>query len=77
MTEQPQPVTLVTRNENHLWKATIEIGSLALAIYYLNHPDMFDRMKEWIGTQCKRAISKFRIWDTRAEIRNLPETERE
>lgn len=75
MTDQQEHVTVVTRNDNPLWKLTVELGMTAFAFYYVTHPDMFDRAKEWTANMARRGLNRLRIWDTRNEIRNLPETE--
>ena len=74
MTEEN--VTLVTRNEKYPeLKVALDLVVWVGFLYFLTHPDAFDRAKDKARHYRVQFVHLVSVWTFRQDIRSLPETE--
>jgi hypothetical protein len=74
MTEQD--VTGVTRNDKYAEvKVVLDLLIWVGAIYFVTHPDAFDRLGDAARNRWRGLVHYLSVWTARQDIRSLPETE--
>jgi hypothetical protein len=69
-------VTQVTRNDRYAeLKVVMDILGMVGFLYYLSHPDVFERIGDKTRDIRKHIIHRMSVWTARQDIRSLPETD--